>query len=93
MPTTVKIDPVTRIEGHLAIEVTIDTINRLQQITDAKSNGTLFRGFEPILQGRHRGHHENLRPATQEELAEVRRVVRRWIETFAEQVQPDRESV
>ncbi len=52
MPTTVKIDPVTRIEGHLAIEVTIDTVNGQQQVVDAKSNGTMFRGFEPILQGR-----------------------------------------
>jgi hydrogenase large subunit len=52
MPTTVKIDPVTRIEGHLAIEVTIDTVSGTQQVTDAKSNGTMFRGFEAILQGR-----------------------------------------
>ncbi len=52
MPITVKIDPVTRIEGHLAIEVTIDTVGGKQQIIDAKSNGTTFRGFEAILQGR-----------------------------------------
>jgi hydrogenase large subunit len=52
MPTTVKIDPVTRIEGHLAIEVTIDNVGGKQQIVDAKSNGTTFRGFEAILQGR-----------------------------------------
>jgi hydrogenase large subunit len=52
MPTTLKIDPVTRIEGHLAIEVTVDTVNGRQQIVDAKSNGTVFRGFETILQGR-----------------------------------------
>lgn len=51
MPTTIKIDPVTRIEGHLAVEVTVDTVNGVQQITDAKSNGTVFRGFEAILQG------------------------------------------
>ena len=38
---------------------------------------------EPILQGRHRGHSGNLRPATHEELLEVRQIVRRWIETFA----------
>jgi hypothetical protein len=48
---------------------------------------------EPILQGRHRGHRDNLRPATQEELAEVRQTVRRWIETFAQQVSADRETV
>jgi hypothetical protein len=49
----------------------------------------VLANVEPILQGRHRGHHENLRPATQEELAEVRRAVRCWIETFAQQLQPD----
>lgn len=49
MPTTLKIDPVTRIEGHLKIEVTIDTIGGVQQVTDAKSSGTMFRGFERIL--------------------------------------------
>jgi len=52
MPTTVKIDPVTRIEGHLAVEVTVDTVGGVQQVVDAKSNGTMFRGFEAILQGR-----------------------------------------
>lgn len=52
MPTTVKIDPVTRIEGHLSIEVTVDAVNGKQQIVDAKSNGTVFRGFEAILKGR-----------------------------------------
>jgi len=52
MPTTIKIDPVTRIEGHLAIEVTVDTVGGQQQVVDAKSNGTMFRGFEAILRGR-----------------------------------------
>ncbi len=52
MPATIKIDPVTRIEGHLAVEVTIDTVNGQQRIVDAKSNGTVFRGFENILSGR-----------------------------------------
>jgi hydrogenase large subunit len=52
MATTIKINPVTRIEGHLGIEVTIDTVNGQLQITDAKSDGTVFRGFETILQGR-----------------------------------------
>ena len=52
MPTTIKIDPVTRIEGHLAIEVTVDTVGSQQQVVDAKSDGTVFRGFEIILKGR-----------------------------------------
>jgi hydrogenase large subunit len=49
MATTFTIDPISRIEGHLKIEVTVDTINNQQQITDAKSTGTMFRGFERIL--------------------------------------------
>ena len=52
MSKTIKIDPVTRIEGHLAIEVTVDAVNGRQQVVDAKSSGTLFRGFEIILKGR-----------------------------------------
>ncbi len=52
MPTTIKLDPVTRIEGHLEIEVTVDTVKGEQQVIDAKSSGTMFRGFEIILQGR-----------------------------------------
>lgn len=48
MATTIKIDPLTRIEGHLSIEVTVDG----GVITDAKSSGTMFRGFEMILRGR-----------------------------------------
>ena len=51
MPTIV-IDPVTRLEGHLKVEVTIDTVTGKQQVVDVKSVGTLFRGFEIILQGR-----------------------------------------
>ncbi|MFB0553566.1 MAG: nickel-dependent hydrogenase large subunit [Phycisphaerae bacterium] len=46
--TKVKIDPITRIEGHLAIEAVIDD----GVVKEAKSAGTLFRGFEIILQGR-----------------------------------------
>lgn len=48
MSTIKIIDPVTRIEGHLAIEVTIDA----GSVVDAHCTGTLFRGFEKILQGR-----------------------------------------
>lgn len=49
MATTFKIDPVTRIEGHLTIEVTVETINGIQKVINAKSSGTMFRGFEKIL--------------------------------------------
>ncbi len=45
-------DPVTRIEGHMKVEVTIDTVNGTTQIVDARCTGTLFRGFETILKGR-----------------------------------------
>ncbi len=53
MPTITTIDPVTRLEGHLKIQVTVDTVNGVQQVTDAKATGTLFRGFENILLNRH----------------------------------------
>ncbi len=49
MATVKIVDPVTRIEGHMKIEVTIDG----GAVTDARSTGTLFRGFETILNGRH----------------------------------------
>jgi len=48
MGTKIKIDPITRIEGHLAVEAVIDD----GVVKEAKSAGTLFRGFEIILQGR-----------------------------------------
>jgi len=48
MATKVKIDPVTRIEGHLKIEVEVED----GRVTDARSIGTLFRGIEIILKGR-----------------------------------------
>lgn len=52
MPTTLRVGPVTRIEGHLDIEVTVDLVNGRQQVVAAKSSGTMFRGFELILKGR-----------------------------------------
>ncbi len=45
-------DPVTRIEGHMKVEIAIDTINGQQQVVDAHCTGTLFRGFETLLNGR-----------------------------------------
>jgi len=44
----VVIDPVTRIEGHLRIEVEANG----HAVTDAWSSGTMFRGIEIILRGR-----------------------------------------
>ncbi len=44
----IAIDPITRIEGHLRIEVQIED----GVVTDAWSAGTMFRGIELILKGR-----------------------------------------
>jgi hydrogenase large subunit len=52
MPTINIMDPVTRIEGHMKVEITIDTVDMQQQIVDARCTGTLFRGFETLLLGR-----------------------------------------
>jgi hydrogenase large subunit len=52
MATVRIVDPVTRIEGHMKVEVTIDTVGGHLQVIDAYSTGTLFRGFETILNGR-----------------------------------------
>ncbi len=49
MEQRIVIDPITRIEGHLRIEVTVDGNNK---ITDAYSSGTMVRGIEKILRGR-----------------------------------------
>jgi len=46
--TKVLIDPMTRIEGHLKIEATVEN----KKVVDAKCSGTLYRGFEQILTGR-----------------------------------------
>jgi len=49
MTTRIVVDPVTRIEGHLRIEATLNDSNR---VGDAMSSGTMWRGLEVILQGR-----------------------------------------
>lgn len=48
MGTKITIDPVTRIEGHLKIEVEIEN----GKVKDAWSSGTMARGFEALLIGR-----------------------------------------
>ncbi|MDC7787005.1 nickel-dependent hydrogenase large subunit [Rhodoplanes sp. TEM] len=45
----VVVDPVTRIEGHLRVEVNLDQNN---VIRNAVSTGTMWRGIEVILKGR-----------------------------------------
>lgn len=49
MSKRVIIDPITRIEGHLRIEVEVDDNN---VIKNAYSSATLFRGLEVIAKGR-----------------------------------------
>jgi len=46
--TSIVIDPVTRIEGHLKIETVVDD----GVVKEARSSGILFRGIELILKGR-----------------------------------------
>ena len=47
--TTIAIDPVTRIEGHLKAEVVVEN----GKVVDAKLTGGMYRGFESILRGLH----------------------------------------
>ncbi len=44
----VVVDPITRIEGHLRIEVQVEN----GRVTDAWSSSTMFRGMEIVLRGR-----------------------------------------
>ncbi len=48
MANRIVIDPITRIEGHLRIEIEVKD----GKIVDAYSAGTMVRGFELILKGR-----------------------------------------
>ncbi|PAF41763.1 nickel-dependent hydrogenase large subunit [Helicobacter sp. 11S02596-1] len=49
MTKRIVVDPITRIEGHLRIEVIVDENNVIQ---DAFSSSTLFRGLETIIKNR-----------------------------------------
>jgi len=51
MSSVLGIAPVTRIEGHLDVFMTIDLVNGVQTVLDARTKGQMFRGFEQILQG------------------------------------------
>jgi len=48
MHKKITIDPVTRLEGHLKIDVEIND----GKVTDAWSSGTMARGFEALLSGK-----------------------------------------
>ncbi|WP_065754138.1 nickel-dependent hydrogenase large subunit [Bradyrhizobium paxllaeri] len=45
----IVVDPLTRVEGHLRVEVNLDSDN---VICNAVSSGTMWRGIETILRGR-----------------------------------------
>ena len=50
MTRTVVIDPLTRIEGKLSLELTVDETTNT--VASAKASGSLFRGFETIVLNR-----------------------------------------
>jgi hydrogenase large subunit len=52
MAFMITIDPISRIEGHLKIDVTVDNVDGTLQVIDARSSGTMFRGFEQMMIGR-----------------------------------------
>lgn len=47
--TTITIDPITRIEGHLKVSVSLDADNI---VTASQSTGNMYRGFENLLKTR-----------------------------------------
>ena len=49
MAQKISVSPLTRIEGHLKIDVEVEG----GQIVDAHCAGEMFRGWEIILKGRH----------------------------------------
>ncbi|MCD8478578.1 MAG: nickel-dependent hydrogenase large subunit [Sulfurospirillum sp.] len=49
MSKRIVVDPITRIEGHLRVEVIVDDNN---VVTEAYASSTLWRGIETILKGR-----------------------------------------
>lgn len=46
-PVTIRLDPITRIEGHLSVETVVDD----GVVKEARVAGTLFRGFETMMIG------------------------------------------
>jgi hydrogenase large subunit len=52
MSKTIKIAPLTRVEGHLEVEVTVESVGGVDRVIDARAASPMFRGFENILAGR-----------------------------------------
>ena len=50
MAQHIVVDPVTRIEGHLRVEATVDEASG--KVTDALSSGTAWRGLELVMKDR-----------------------------------------
>jgi hydrogenase large subunit len=48
MAKRITIDPITRIEGHLRVDVQVDN----GRVSDAWASCTMWRGIEKILEGR-----------------------------------------
>ncbi len=49
MSQIISIDPVTRIEGHMRIDVEVEG----GKVKDAWSSGTMFRGYEMLIKDKH----------------------------------------
>src|SRR5512133_4316289 len=49
MSKRITIAPVTRVEGHLSLDL---ELSESGNVTAAYASGTMFRGFESIMQGR-----------------------------------------
>jgi Ni,Fe-hydrogenase I large subunit len=47
---TREVDPISRIEGHLGVKLTVDDVTN--KVTEADVHGNLWRGFENFLVGR-----------------------------------------
>jgi len=54
------VDPVSRIEGHLKVELGVDEAS--YTVNSAKCTATLFRGFESIVKGRNPDYYHWLSP-------------------------------
>ncbi|WP_461834058.1 nickel-dependent hydrogenase large subunit [Desulfothermus sp.] len=52
MGQKITIDPITRIEGHLAVKLETERRKNGYIVTSAFSVGAMFRGFEVLLKGR-----------------------------------------
>lgn len=48
MATVAILDPVTRVEGHLRLKITISS----GRVASAQAQGTMYRGFENLLKGK-----------------------------------------